>query len=156
MTDRTIFNRLQDARAFHTIMLEKKAKMERRITELEAAEGLEEVLRQKRTELQTVIMQIDQVRGRRISQHWNRPQCFTLIIAKLSKNAQEVPDLLAKTRDLAYRRDKVCSTFITMKKEIVASKIPLLRNFYEQYKQKWQERQKLLALQSISGEYHFT
>ena len=49
-------------------MLEKKAKVERRVAELEAAEGLEEVLRQKRTEMQTVIMQIDQVRGRRISQ----------------------------------------------------------------------------------------
>ncbi|KAG7008333.1 plasma membrane fusion protein [Physcia stellaris] len=115
---------LQDARAFHTIMLEKKAKVETRIAELEAAEGLEEVLRQKRTEMQTVIMQIDQ-------------------------NAQEVPDLLAKTRDLTHRRDEVCSTFITMKKEILASRIPLLRNLYEQIRQKQQEQQKVLALQSL-------
>ena len=60
---------IQDARAFHTIMLERKAKVERRIAELETVEGLEEALTQKRTELQTVIMQIDQVRGRRFPQH---------------------------------------------------------------------------------------
>lgn len=125
MTDWTIINRLQDARAFHTIMLEKKAKVERRIAELEGMEGLEK----KRTEMQAIMMQI-------------------------AKNRQEVPELLARTRDLAHRRDEVCSTFMAMKKEVEVHKIPVLRRFHEQIRRKQQERQKVLALQSSSGVSH--
>ena len=95
------YHGLQDARAFHTIMVDKKAELEKTLAILEEKEGMELAARKKRTELEAIKLQIQ-------------------------KNADEVPDLLARTRELAARREAICSSFSALKKQLHEEKLPEL------------------------------
>ena len=95
------YHGLQDARAFHTIMALKQAEVERTLAILEEEEGMELAARRKRTELEAIKLQIQ-------------------------KNAEEVPDLLSRTQELASRREAICSAFTALKKQIYDEKLPEL------------------------------
>ena len=95
------YHGLQDARAFHTIMVDKKVELEKTLAALEEKEGMELAARKKRTELEAIKLQI-------------------------KKNADEVPDLLARTRELAARREAICSSFAALKKQLNEEKLPEL------------------------------
>lgn len=101
-------------------MLEKKLVVEKSIEEWEGREGLELPLRKKRAELETIVMQIDQ-------------------------NAQEVPDLLAKTQELGPRRDLVCAEFIAMKQRLIDHHLPQLSGLVQRMQRTFQERRNSTA-----------
>lgn len=105
------YHGLQDARAFHTIMTEKKAEVEKTLATLEGKEGMELATKKKRAELEAIDLQIH-------------------------KNAQEVPDLLSRTQELASRREEICSEFTALKKKIKDEKLPELHYMVRQIAQK--------------------
>ena len=92
---------LQDAKAFHTIMRARKVEVKKTLAVLEEQGGTELAVRKKRTELEAIDLQIQ-------------------------KNAREVPDLLARERDLSLRRNAVRSEFIAMKKKLNDKILPEL------------------------------
>ena len=106
-----VYHNLQDARAFHTIMVEKKAEVEKALLTMEGKEGMELATKKKRTELEAIDLQIQ-------------------------RNAREVPDLLSRTQELAARRDKINSEFLALKKKLNDEKLPELFYMIRQIAQK--------------------
>ena len=110
-----VYHGLQDARAFHFIMLAKKAEVEDALAALEGKEGMELSARKKRAELENIDLQIQ-------------------------KNAEEVPDLLSRTQELASRRDAINTEFVALKKRLSNEHLPELIYMARQIAQKKGER----------------
>ncbi|KAL8797143.1 MAG: hypothetical protein Q9195_000610 [Heterodermia aff. obscurata] len=111
----TTYHGLQDARAFHDIMTERKSEVGTTLAVLEAQEGMDLAVRKKRSELEAIELQIQD-------------------------NAKEVPGLLAKTTELRDRRDAVRLEFIAMKKKLNDKTLPELSHIAKQIAQRVRER----------------
>ena len=120
-----VYHGLQDARAFHSIMLEQKAKAEKILETLEGKEGMELSARKKRAELENIDLQIQ-------------------------KNAEEVPDLLSRTQELGSRRDAISAEFVALKKQLNKEKLPELLYLARQICQRKGERPPVKEAHSTS------